>query len=60
MEIKKSIRVILADDHHLVRRGIRRILEKSSSIYVVGEAGHGHGSTSSGSGIEAGRAPARH
>ena len=41
MEIKKSIRVILADDHLLVRRGIRKLLEKSSSIHVVGEAGTG-------------------
>jgi DNA-binding NarL/FixJ family response regulator len=41
MEIKKTIRVILADDHLLVRRGIRKHLEKSSSILVVGEAGTG-------------------
>jgi two-component system response regulator DegU len=41
MEIKKTIRVILADDHLLVRRGIRKLLEKSSSILVVGEAGTG-------------------
>ncbi len=41
MEIKKTIRVILADDHFLVRRGIRKLLEKSSSILVVGEAGTG-------------------
>jgi DNA-binding NarL/FixJ family response regulator len=41
MEIKKTIRVILADDHLLVRRGIHKLLEKSSSILVVGEAGTG-------------------
>jgi DNA-binding NarL/FixJ family response regulator len=41
METKKNIRVILADDHPLVRRGVRRILEKSSDIIVVGEAGTG-------------------
>lgn len=41
MEIKKTIRVILADDHALVRRGIRKILEKASNILVVGEAGTG-------------------
>lgn len=41
MEIKKTIRVILADDHPMVRRGIRRILEKSSNICVIGEAGTG-------------------
>ena len=41
MEMKKTIRVILADDHPVVRRGIRKILEKSSEISVVGEAGTG-------------------
>jgi DNA-binding NarL/FixJ family response regulator len=41
MEIKKTIRVILVDDHLVVRRGIRKLLEKSSSIIVVGEAGTG-------------------
>jgi DNA-binding NarL/FixJ family response regulator len=41
MEIKKTIRVILADDHLLLRRGIRKLLEKSSNILVVGEAGTG-------------------
>lgn len=43
MELKKTIRVILADDHDLVRRGIRRILEKASNILVIGEAGTGAG-----------------
>jgi DNA-binding NarL/FixJ family response regulator len=41
MEIKKTIRVILVDDHPRIRRGIRRILEKSSNICVIGEAGTG-------------------
>lgn len=41
MEIKKTIRVVLADDHALVRRGIRRIIEKVPHIVVVGEAGTG-------------------
>ncbi len=35
------IRVILADDHHLVRRGIRALLEKADDIEVVGEAADG-------------------
>ena len=38
MKIKNTVRVILADDHDLVRRGIRRILEKASNILVIGEA----------------------
>jgi DNA-binding NarL/FixJ family response regulator len=41
MEIEKTVRVILADDHLLVRQGIRKILEKTPSILVVGEAGTG-------------------
>ncbi len=32
------IRVVLADDHHLVREGIRALLEKSGTIDVIGEA----------------------
>jgi len=35
------IRVILADDHHLVRQGIRSLLEKSTDIEIVGEAENG-------------------
>ncbi|MGH9374049.1 MAG: response regulator [Vicinamibacterales bacterium] len=37
----KSIRVLLADDHALVRQGFRRILEDEDDIEVVGEAGGG-------------------
>lgn len=35
------IRVIVADDHHLVRQGIRALLEKQAHIQVVGEAQDG-------------------
>jgi DNA-binding NarL/FixJ family response regulator len=35
------IRVLLADDHALVRQGFRRILEDESDIVVAGEAGGG-------------------
>lgn len=35
------IRVIIADDHHLVREGIRSLLEKPGDIDVVGEAATG-------------------
>src|SRR5262245_1089742 len=35
------ITVLLVDDHGLVRRGFRRILEDDPSISVVGEAGDG-------------------
>jgi DNA-binding NarL/FixJ family response regulator len=37
----KRIRVLLADDHALVRQGFRRILEDETDIAVVGEAGGG-------------------
>ena len=36
-----KIRVLLAEDHALVRESIRRFLEKESNIEVVGEAGDG-------------------
>lgn len=36
-----SIRVLLADDHGLVRSGIRTILEQMEEIEVVGEASNG-------------------
>jgi DNA-binding NarL/FixJ family response regulator len=38
---EKKIRVLLVDDHSLVRRGFRRILEDESDMEVVGEAGNG-------------------
>ena len=41
MEIQRTIRIILADDHPMVRRGVRRILEKCSDFAVVGEAATG-------------------
>jgi len=37
----KSVRVILADDHTLVRAGIRALLEKLPGVEVVGEANDG-------------------
>jgi len=33
--------VLLVDDHHVVRRGIRALLENEAGIHVVGEAGTG-------------------
>ncbi|MGH9454378.1 MAG: response regulator [Terriglobia bacterium] len=38
---EKKIRVLLADDHTLVRQGFRRILEDDPRIAVVGEAATG-------------------
>ena len=36
-----KITVLLVDDHQLVRKGFRRILEDDPDIQVVGEAGTG-------------------
>ncbi len=38
---RSVIRVVLADDHTVVRAGTRRILETASDIRVVAEAGNG-------------------
>jgi two-component system, NarL family, invasion response regulator UvrY len=35
-------RVLLADDHTIVREGLRRLLEDDKEMRVVGEAGDGH------------------
>jgi len=37
----KPIRVVIADDHALVRAGIRALVEKIEGMIVVGEAGNG-------------------
>lgn len=37
----KPIRVLIADDHALVRAGIRALVEKIEGVIVVGEAGKG-------------------
>jgi DNA-binding NarL/FixJ family response regulator len=37
----KTYRVILADDHILVRRGVKRILEENKNLEIVGEVGDG-------------------
>lgn len=38
---KHKISVLLVDDHSLVRRGFRRMLEDESDMHVVGEASSG-------------------
>ncbi len=38
---KKKIRVLVADDHTIVRQGFRKLLEEQDDIEVVGEAGNG-------------------
>lgn len=41
MTEQKTIRVLLADDHEMVRAGLSQILEESERIEVVGQAGDG-------------------
>ena len=36
-----AIRVVIADDHSLVRQGLRRYLEMAGDIQVIGEASNG-------------------
>ena len=38
---KAKIRVLLADDHHIVRAGIRQLLESAKDLEVIAEAGDG-------------------
>ena len=38
---KTKIRVLLADDHHIVRAGIRQLLESAQDIQIIAEAGDG-------------------
>ena len=41
MSEKRKIRVLLADDHTLVRAGVRKILEAQDDVTVVGEVADG-------------------
>ena len=36
-----GIRLLLADDHGIVRKGLRFLLERQADMEVVGEAGDG-------------------
>jgi DNA-binding NarL/FixJ family response regulator len=38
---KTKIRVLLADDHRIVRQGVRQLLESAKDIQVIAEAGDG-------------------
>ena len=41
METRELIRIVLVDDHTVLRQGLRRLLEDEPDIEVVGEAGNG-------------------
>src|SRR5512145_456617 len=38
---KDKIRILLADDHHIVRAGVRQLLESARDLQVIAEAGDG-------------------
>src|SRR5688500_6769238 len=40
-EMTEHIRVLIVDDHEVVRAGTRGLLERQSDVDVVGEAGDG-------------------
>jgi DNA-binding NarL/FixJ family response regulator len=40
--MSSGLRVVIADDHTVVRQGIRGVLEEVEGLEVVGEAGDGH------------------
>lgn len=39
--MKPEIRIIIADDHPIVRQGLKQIIELEDNLHVVGEAGDG-------------------
>jgi two-component system, NarL family, response regulator NreC len=39
--LSRKLRILLADDHAVVRQGFRRILEAQPDMEIVGEAGNG-------------------
>jgi DNA-binding NarL/FixJ family response regulator len=43
MSVRRDIRVVLADDHAMVREALAQILEESGCIRVVGQAADGPG-----------------
>jgi DNA-binding NarL/FixJ family response regulator len=39
--MEKTVKILLADDHHLVRKGFRALLEELDFVEVIGEAANG-------------------
>ena len=38
----RPLRIIIADDHTLFRKGVKALLQNSDGIQVIGEAGEGY------------------
>ena len=41
MEPQKTIRILLADDHQIMREGLASLISKESGMEVVGQAADG-------------------
>ncbi len=41
MTENKKIRITIADDHPVFRRGLRKIIEEDNEIEIIGEAENG-------------------
>ena len=39
--MKKPIRILIADDHAVVRRGLRSLIQTEKDLLVIGEASNG-------------------
>ena len=39
--MSEQIRIVIADDHFMIREGLKQLLEMDGDIQVVGEAGNG-------------------
>ena len=39
--MQETIRIVIAEDHAILREGLRMLLSTDSSLVVVGEASHG-------------------
>jgi len=37
----KPYRIVLADDHTMLRQGLRKILEEKADLEIIGKAGDG-------------------
>ena len=39
--MSEQIRIVIADDHSIIREGLKQLLELDGDILVIGEAGNG-------------------
>jgi DNA-binding NarL/FixJ family response regulator len=43
MDLMRELHIVIADDHPIVRRGLRQVIETAPGLKVVGEADDGEG-----------------